>query len=45
MAEDESRRYKTTGDRIVEPVEHVIDKSDLRGTHNGMSASRIRSAA
>ncbi|MCU0563097.1 MAG: replication initiation protein [Desulfobacterales bacterium] len=82
MAEDESRRYKTTDrrvigfpldpnmhgemvkpgelidireispltltdrriynllianawDRIVEPVEHVIDKSDLRGTHNG----------
>jgi hypothetical protein len=22
-------------DRITEPVEHVIDKSDLRGTHNG----------
>ena len=22
-------------DRIIEPVEHVIDKSDLRGTHNG----------
>jgi hypothetical protein len=22
-------------ERITEPVEHVIDKSDLRGTHNG----------
>lgn len=22
-------------DRITEPVEHIIDKSDLRGTHNG----------
>jgi Initiator Replication protein len=22
-------------DRITEPIEHIIDKSDLRGTHNG----------
>ena len=22
-------------DNITEPVEHIIDKSDLRGTHNG----------